>query len=86
MEEYTILKHTKCKMRFSVPYQVVIRKAEQYTCRLAQGRYAKPRATTEVRIVPAVDLFLDSSSVENAMEALWKEAFEFADHLKCLTQ
>ena len=86
MEEYTIFKYTKRKMGFGVPYTLVVRKAEQYTCRLAQGQYAKPRDITEVRIVPAVEPFLDSANVENAMEALWKEAFLFSDNLKCLTQ
>ena len=86
MEHYTIFKYPKHKMRFGVPYQLVIRQAKQYTRRLAQGRYSNIRDVSEVRIVPSTEPFLDNATVENAVEALWREAFDFSDKLKCKTQ
>ena len=86
MERYTTFTYPKHKMRFGVPYRLVIRQAKQYTRRLAQGRYSTIHDVNEVRIVPATEPFLDSSTMENAVEALWREAFEYSDKLKCKTQ
>ena len=86
MEHYVTNAYDLKPLGCGIDCLLVVRQTRQYTRRIKTERFACVRDIKEVLIVPPLVPFMNASTVDAALDAVWTEAFKISKALQCKTK